>query len=705
MTDHASKIRQLITDSKSHADAIHEISQIFERLPEGQAPDVLVEASRGLTPEVLGYLVFPALREKLRADDAFFIQLVSLAPSQRVERDLRGVLLDFLDDAARARGQRRLNPYYNALRQLATTTSFSAEERAKAGRLLARDTSTEAVKTIRLLIDSGERPLVDAAAHVLTFWSHQRVPGAQTLAARLVQYAETHPQDALHSSGIMRALAVIGSRSATSALRVLARSASKPEDRDRLLAAAGAEMEPRLLAQLIRQVMVAPSAEAEWILRGIFTSSPSSLRGLHKTRAHREYLYGLQLAPEAEDFDGRGRIAKLIQSTKKPVAEAARVVLGRQPINPIGVAVPLPTETLIPGEPPLATGFETGFQLGDALYRDLLTRVGNAQHWHDGVFLGFSATTDGTGTLLGIHAANGIGWSDAITYFSAAKSFSSPAANMATFMYDLRRDFLQAFADGHVNHPFHGARSTPGINRWDRKKIAVTASTFYGKNIWWTWVDMLDYKGTGWDGTVEDIDETRCDGVIEYCYEKQGLRVCGGKDPDHRNQWNIALPGKNHPENHEDFHNHAYNPGELCPRIQAGDQANDTTFVVPPAVRPTIDYFNAFPFLYFFAPMISFKVSASASYRVYARVVVRKKDERTFHFAQTEDPYGGIGTPVGDWRLMETDLSTMAFWLGKTTDGPDYRGQNGAFEFRLQVIDQGGNVSDEHAVEVTIAWP
>lgn len=216
---------------------------------------------------------------------------------------------------------------------------------------------------------------------------------------------------------------------------------------------------------------------------------------------------------------------------------------------------------------------------------------------------------------------------------------------------------------------------------------------------------MLDYKDWDWDGTVGDIDETRCDGVIEYSYEKHNLKVCEGHDSS---EWKIAKPGTNNVENHNDFHNHAYNQGELCPRIQAGDRGNDTTFITPPAARPTIDTFSVTPFMLFFAPAVWFTVSAPQSYHVYARLLVRKKGEGSFHFVRTEDPYGGMGTPVGDWRLMKSNANPpgeAAFWLGKTAGGPDYRGQDGTFQFRLQVIDQGGNVSNEHSTEVDITWP
>ena len=84
MPTYASRIQESIRSSRSHHHAIRTISRTFEQIPPGQVADVLVEASRGLSPEVLGYLVFPALREKLQVDDTFFTNFVKLATRNRL---------------------------------------------------------------------------------------------------------------------------------------------------------------------------------------------------------------------------------------------------------------------------------------------------------------------------------------------------------------------------------------------------------------------------------------------------------------------------------------------------------------------------------------------------------------------------------------------------------------------------------------------
>lgn len=348
--------------------------------------------------------------------------------------------------------------------------------------------------------------------------------------------------------------------------------------------------------------------------------------------------------------------------------------------------------------------FSTGFHVGDALYRDLLLAV--TQHWHGGLYVGFSVDAAGTGRMLGIHAANGIGWSDAMTFFQATRSFAAPDADIAVEMASLRTDLLTAFADNTPNHPFHGARHAPGMSLSKRIAITQTAGQLIGKNIWWTWVDQLDYKWFDWDGSPSDIDESRCDGVIEYAYEKNGVRVCGGTNAA---RWNISNAGTEFPENHNDFHNNAYNPGELCPRIQAGDQANDTTFIEEAATPPEFLEFKAYPFAFIFVPSIWFKVKTQIYPRALIRLTVRRQQGQ-WHFVVAEDPYGGTLPAgfLGAWRFRTAPANTAqaqyVWWLGKTS-GPDFRGQDGDYEFRAVAVDEAGNVSDTSSATVHIDWP
>lgn len=350
-----------------------------------------------------------------------------------------------------------------------------------------------------------------------------------------------------------------------------------------------------------------------------------------------------------------------------------------------------------------------GFHLGDALYRDLILP---GTHWHAGIYEGFvpGLPTAWDGTLWAINA-DGPGWGEAIAPISAHRTLGTASVDVALAMADLRDEFVLEFKEGHFDKTFQGARSPLGVTAAQRATIASTAAALQDHNIWWTWVDQLDYKWFGWDGTIDDIDETRCDGVVEYSYEASGVRVCGGTDP---NLFDISAPGKAHVENHNDFHNGAYQSGELCPRIQAGDKgdaahapANDTTFVATAATAPALAEVDAFGLILIFAPSIWFRVVAPAYEYVYVRVTVSLGNGPR-HFIVTEDPYGNTSSLLGEWRFHTVPANTQrrlyAFWLGKTSDGTDFAGQDGIYTFRFVAIDRGGNVSAVTSRTVTITW-
>ena len=72
-----------------------------------------------------------------------------------------------------------------------------------------------------------------------------------------------------------------------------------------------------------------------------------------------------------------------------------------------------------------------------------------------------------------------------------------------------------------------------------------------------------------WNGYIHDIDDSRCDSFTEFGYEKNGVHVSRG-------YINITSPGDYYLDMHNNFHNNAYQQGELCPKIQAGELGNDT---------------------------------------------------------------------------------------------------------------------------------
>jgi hypothetical protein len=368
----------------------------------------------------------------------------------------------------------------------------------------------------------------------------------------------------------------------------------------------------------------------------------------------------------------------------------------------------------------LAGEYSTGFHLGDALYRDLLNQtVVNAvgQHWHTAVFCGFDYEA-GQGCMLAVNAGGNLaeiaGITDCIFKFSASRSLADPEADVAGSMKQLRDDFILAFAEQNQAVPFHESRRPPGLTPAQRRAIAATACAMLKKDIRYIPDDMLNYKWNDyddWTGEIEAIWNIRCDGVVEYCYEKNGVKVCNGIN---QARWNITKPGGGSLDNHNSFHTGSYDPGELCPRIQAGDQsdpqhrgAHDTTFVAnDPAVPPAIADFAVT--VGSSGAVLSFRVLTAAYDQTFVRVTV-SKDGGNYSFVRTEGLPAGTDPSaiVADWQFQVVPVGEVvhAYWMGKTAGGPDYKGQDGDFTFRVVAVDCGGNVSALLAVTQNIQWP
>ena len=707
LTESLKRIRGLIQNSRSHAEVLREIQAVIDALPSLDVGRFLVESVKDMPVEVLGYIVAPAARNRLREDAVSHSGLLSQLRQARVAADHVGIFLDVLDGTCRDPRHGGAKPFLHALCEMVTQETVPAKLKGKCLRLLARDASSASEAAILAAVGTADPVLVNAAAHVLLVWKRAKSTArVRQLEEKALEYAKSNVGKLRHSPSVLRLIAESNLPAAQSLRDELISGARGAEGLTMLAATLGRQLAGKQLADLLARIQEAPSPLAELMMGSALRDNPELVGQLYRARRNQEYLYCLHIAPEVLGKVDAFRLRTIAKSKSNAIAAAAQVELGNR-----ALAAAAEREGRVQGKPGLGNvvlgaGYQTGLQRSDAMYRDLITDYFSANHWHTAIFLGFEGESDGTGRFRGIHAANGIGWSDTIELFLANSSaFASASTNMAAAMYTLRQNFINKFVENKTDITFHGVRSTPGISRYQRRLVAETAASLYKKDIWYTWVDMLDYYGTGWTGGVDDIDELRCDGVVEYSYEKHDLRVCGGTNPK---KWKIAKAGASNAENHNDFHNNAYNRGELCPKIQAGNDGNDTAFVTPASARPVITHFSVTPFWLAFLPIISFTANAPDSYYVYARVLVRKKEGQTFHFVETEDPYGGSGTPVGPWRLMKSRANgsgEAAFWWGKTVGGPDYRGQNGTFEFRLQVIDEGGNVSDEVQTEVMLSWP
>jgi hypothetical protein len=728
LAEAADSLRRAVLEPGASAEAsAAAVESLVRDQPAKKAAAILVKAVGSEHPDILGYGVFAPIRSWFGSKEGLAAGAGLLG--ERHPTDFRLVLVDYLDAGARVGGGTKA--WWASARRLAADEDEPAELRMRAVRALRRDDSGETQALLRNLASGPVRELAAEATLVLA----QR--GDAVSSSVSVALWDANPDDV--PLALLRAADTLGEEESGTPVARLLNNANSPEARARIVGAAASAISSAELAKLL---LGQPSGQVAWALRALLLQRPALLDALEVDGNNAALLAAAALLTESGDDAVERRLLKLARGSDGVAADAAALldpsalpakarrirIEGEEPQDAATIeqaliggdgrpernGKPDPESHHSPGPPdPPGAPFSTGLHVADGVYRDLILPQ---THWHAGLYLGFTADspTLGMGEMTGINAAQGIGWSDTMAFFQASASFASPAADVATTMKGLLADFVVQFQEGHTDKTFHGARRPNGLTAGQRLKIAATGASLFAKNIWWTWVDMLDYKWFDWDGSVNDIDESRCDGVIEYSYEANDVRVCGGIDAA---RWNISTPGTANVENHNDFHNGNYQPGELCPRIQAGDRgdsahapAADTTFASGAVTPPAVQDFAAYGFAFIFVPSIWFRVATADYLTAFVRITVRK-DSGPWHFVRTEDPYGGAAPPAltGDWRFKQVRTNTtgklFGFWMGKTTDGMDFRGQNGTYTFRIVAVDPAGNVSAAVTTSTRVDWP
>ncbi|MEI9478006.1 MAG: hypothetical protein WCO26_15710, partial [Deltaproteobacteria bacterium] len=116
--------------------------------------------------------------------------------------------------------------------------------------------------------------------------------------------------------------------------------------------------------------------------------------------------------------------------------------------------------------------------------------------------------------------------------------------------------------------PFRGSCSVTNLTDARRNEVLKNASDCLTAELAYMWGDMISWNGQTWDGTIADIHELRCDGLVEVCYELAGFEVWG-KNGAH-------YPIQTWPEEHQNLG--MGNPQvELSPIVQRGGVANSPT--------------------------------------------------------------------------------------------------------------------------------
>ena len=122
--------------------------------------------------------------------------------------------------------------------------------------------------------------------------------------------------------------------------------------------------------------------------------------------------------------------------------------------------------------------------------------------------------------------------------------------------------------------PFHGFYSVNNLTDAQRNNVVTNGWLCLADGtIGYTWADAVDGDGIGlnWDGTIGDIDQLRCDGLVEVCYELANVEVWG------RNGAHYLI--QNFAEEHNDFGMNEPQT-ELCPIVQRGGVTNSPTHFI-----------------------------------------------------------------------------------------------------------------------------
>ncbi len=709
MSTYSKLIREYLNQNSTVMDNLDTVKNMIAKIPIKELIAAVQEATQDIPLYLRGYVIIE-LMQMSDLDDNVLIDSIQRYLSQPCQdADFGYILLDILFSRA-SRDQQQAKQILKTLDKVANSEHQPSVLRAMALRPLGGQPAANVLPVLKTFAGSDDPILVNAAAHLIADWQSQDQSVPKEVVSQILKYTSYKKVDALRSPGILRVLTQLKKHSDADAIMTrLISSIHSPDDRAQLLGAVGNDLDIKHLACLMDQTLDEGDDLSEEILASIFTQKSTRLTALYDAKQYPQYLYGLRLVPQKIREAEQERSQKLLEPlgmlpTKEflelPVAikrNGAFPVQRSKQMNEIEPEYPI------------------GFHKADAIYTDLLAAeqfffIQN--HWHTCLYAGFRVTKDGSGRLWGrIYGVEATVTTDnnnqRIHYFNVSispdedvVSFNSPTASAQAASSALRKRFEDRYET-----KLQGVRRLPNMNAQLAEWIISTAIGLYGRDIRYTWMDMLRHKWwskDGWTGNAGQIWETRCDGVIEYCYEKNGQIVCSGKD---RRLDNITKEGIRYLDNHNNFHEGFYQKGELCPRIQAGHSdpsdmhvdipANTTNFIVgEDPSPPKVTQFSISPPLGTSPVKIHFNIKTERYDTVYVRLTVTK-DGKTYFVDDTTR-----------WERWAANQHHILEWYGEVGDGTNYleAGEHGLYEFRLVAIDLGGNVSTLISQTVEIAW-
>jgi hypothetical protein len=688
------------------------VDQLFAAPSPDEIVSRLIAVSNQIeNDEMLGWYIFPGLRRKVTQDPSLFPGIKALVRSRDIRTNVRLHAIDLIDKLYRDQHTRYPADYISFICDTAVDRQVEIPARARIARLLSRVPGRKQLDTLRNLVHTEDMELVEAAAHTVSRWPGDRLRRHAEIVTEIIRIADRSPAEAIRQPSLLLTIARSRNRKSGDVIDRLIDSTQKEDDWQRLAACIGPHCNRRQLARIVEGVADTMGSRAMIPLRHLFKKEPARLESLYTSGYHSAFVKAIEVDPYRIGAKALGFLEDLEKKQDPDMARSAKRL--RQELTSARRNPFLPSARLLewqekgdnPG--PHSTDAQvihdpycTGFHMGDALYRNTFVWDPTCHnHWHGAIFQTFtfdSKNAPGHGSMQGIHIT-GFPFAKVQT-FTANRSFAHPTCKVADAMKGLRDGFLAAFkADG--QDAFHGARTTDSpIAPGKRLEILNASADLVEQGIDYTWWDMLTSKSDHWQGTVSDIDRIRCDGVVEYTYERCGKQVCVGTRAAH---WNIANAGNEYLESHADLHTwtHGLTAGELCPRVQAGDAGTGSSFVKPSPSGPQVEKFAVTRAGG--AVAVKFKVASKEYHTVYVRITVHREDH----------PYGFIvtrqnGNPEaipGEWMFMEVDAGTnhFAYWKGDTMAG-HYGGITGRNVFQIVAVDRGGNVSAELSCELTV---
>lgn len=743
MTEHADEILDVLTADSDPNERLDELEAHLAELAPADLAGAVADLGETLGPYGFGYVVFPALGDRV-GDEAVFDALWERVADPEADDGFRLVALDALDGAARRDREGLGSDHWARLRALAGDGGHADPARATAARLLVRSPGEETAEVLAGLLAEESPTLAGAAARVVAAWTgvDRGIPG--DLAERVVDRAA---EDGPAATGLLAGLgglADAGHDEAAAVLDRFAAAAAEPVERVRLLDAAGGALAADRFADLVAAVRESATGPEQWALRGLLAAHPDRYADLRAAGRTREYVDALSVRADGDAQTARHLAAIAEERGDELAARAAALTrhpgyrghLDDLPERPLAEAVATDggSDGWIPIEwppfdwPPswwgpvvtdrqrVRSGYTSGMRQGDGLYRELdfqfATSLGVlGDHWHSALLLGLYRPGNGPAELRRIEAGKPV--FDCIGIDAVSGSLGGPGDSLAAAVGSLVDDFEDDWTDnGRLD--YHGARTTgPGrgwmlrpLAGYVREDVAANARSLHNRGIRYTFEDQLDYNWWSWNGQPSDVDEIRCDGIIEYSYEREGVRVCDGADST---EWNVSKSGIRYPENHNDFHNNRWNPGEICPRVQGGGEGSDTEFTEADPDPPTIETFDVevgselpiFGSRPDHPPRFSVEVGSETSSEALVRIAVAPEGG-TFHFLRGHVGFGWHST--WDYRTVSTGSTYTVEWLGATS-GPDFGGDDDNYDVRVVAVDRGGNVSDEYERTVEVYWP